>query len=137
VRSVQFRPPSTTIIKSHSGTFTPGQIGAAYSVVVGNTANVAPTSGVVTVTETIPVGLTLTSMAGTGWVCTSNTCTRSDALIGGASYPPITVKVNVSYHAPSQLTNQVGVSGGGSVSTNASDVTSIIAVPMGLIATVH
>jgi hypothetical protein len=50
----------------------------------------------VTVTETLPAGLTLVAMTGTGWTCASNVCTRSDALAAGASYPAITVTVNVA-----------------------------------------
>jgi len=57
-----------------------GQTGATYSVVVSNGASAGPTTAAVTVTETIPAGLSLTSMAGIGWICSSNTCTRSDTL---------------------------------------------------------
>ena len=67
-------------------------------------------------------------MAGTGWTCGASTCTRSDALAPGASYPAITVTVNVAPDAPSQVTNQVTVSGGGSVAATANDVTTIAPV---------
>jgi beta-glucanase (GH16 family) len=117
--------PSLSIAKTHSGTFTQGQTGATYTVTVSDAAVSAVTSGAVTVTETVPAGLTLTSMAGTGWTCASNTCTRSDALNSGLSYPPITVTVDVAADAASQVTNQVSVSGGGSAAANASDVTTI------------
>src|SRR5205807_941934 len=77
--------PVVSVSKTHSGNFTQGQIGATYSVTVSNAVAAAPTSGTVTVTETVPAGLTLVSMSGTGWTCPngSNTCTRSDALAGG------------------------------------------------------
>ena len=95
---------------------------------VGFTLN-APGSGGVTVTETAPSGLTLVSMAGTGWACGSpnaaNVCTRSDALAGGASYPVITVAVNVAADATSPQVNTAGVTGGGSAPANASDSTVI------------
>ncbi|MGA2774179.1 MAG: hypothetical protein ABSG26_25605, partial [Bryobacteraceae bacterium] len=55
-----------------------------------------------------------------------NTCTRSDPLAAGASYPAITVTVNVAANAPSQVTNLVSVSGSG-FATNASDPTNITA----------
>ncbi|HVP09885.1 MAG TPA: BACON domain-containing carbohydrate-binding protein [Phycisphaerae bacterium] len=111
--------------KTHVGNFTPGQNGATYTVTVSN--NASPTSGTVTVTETVPTGLTLVSMAGSGWTCpaAANTCSRSDVLASGASYPPITVTVNVSSGAPRSVTNQVTVSGGGSVNATASDVTNV------------
>ena len=41
------------------------------------------------------------------------TCTRSDALAAGASYPVITLTVNVSITAPGSVTNSATVSGGG------------------------
>jgi large repetitive protein len=80
----------------------------------------------VTVAETVPSGLTLVSMAGTGWACSGNSCARSDLLNGGASYPAITATVNVASNAPVQVTNQVSMSGGGSAADNNSDVTTII-----------
>ena len=117
--------PVLSISKAHAGNFAQGQNGATYTVTVSNSLSVGPTTAAVTVTETVPVGLTLVSMAGTGWTCTAPTCTRSDALAASASYPAIAVTVNVASNAPSQVTNQVTVSGGGSVSATANDVTTI------------
>jgi Domain of unknown function DUF11/Bacterial Ig-like domain (group 2)/Divergent InlB B-repeat domain len=95
---------------------------------VGLSVN-APGSSAVTVTEIAPDGLTLVSMAGTGWTCGSpnpaNVCTRSDVLAGGASYPVITVNVNVAADATSPQVNAAGVTGGGSAPANASDSTVI------------
>ncbi|MFY9730444.1 MAG: Ig-like domain-containing protein [Candidatus Acidiferrales bacterium] len=95
---------------------------------VGLSVN-APGSSAVTVTETAPSGLTLVSMAGTGWTCgganPANVCTRSDVLAGGASYPVITVSVNVAADATSPQVNMAGVTGGGSAPANASDSTVI------------
>jgi uncharacterized repeat protein (TIGR01451 family) len=125
---INANPPILSIAKTHSGNFTQGQSNAVYTVVVSNQAGAGPTSGMtVTVTENVPAGLTLVSMVGTGWTCTpgDTTCTRSDVLSGGSSYPPITVTVNVSGNAPSQVTNQVGVSGGGSAGASAGDLTTI------------
>ncbi len=119
--------PALVITKVHSGSFTRGQQGATYSVTVQNTPGAAATSGTVTVTDTPPSGLALVSMAGTGWACASNSCTRSDALAGGASYPSILVTVNVSGSATSPQNNQVSVSGGGSATANANDSTTILA----------
>ena len=118
--------PSLTVSKTHSGSFSQGQTGATYTVTAGNAASSAPTSGAVTVTENPPTGLTVVSMTGSGWTCTTSTCTRSDVLSAGASYPAIAVTVNVASTAPSQVTNQVTVSGGGSTSATASDLTTIV-----------
>jgi hypothetical protein len=60
-------------------------------VTVGNAAGAGPTGGTVTVTETLPTGLGLVSMSGSGWACGSGNCTRNDALNGGSVYPAITV----------------------------------------------
>src|SRR5262249_41113257 len=99
--------------------------GATYTVVVSNAASASATSGTVTVTETLPSGLTLVSMAGTGWTCTANSCTRSDALSGGSAYPAITVTVSVNQNAVSPQVNVIAVSGGGSSSASTSDSTNI------------
>src|SRR5207302_865455 len=84
--------PVLNITKTHSGNFSQGQVGATYTVTVSNGGN-SGTSGTVTVTETAPTGLTVTAMAGNGWTCNTATCTRSDSLPAGFSYPVITVTV--------------------------------------------
>src|SRR5262249_1728884 len=58
-------PAALGIAKAHTGNFTAGQQGAVYTVTVSNAASAGPTSGTVTVTESVPAGLTLVSMAGT------------------------------------------------------------------------
>jgi hypothetical protein len=127
--------PGTTalsIAKSHSGNFTQGQANAVYTVTVSNQAGASPTSGAVTVTENVPTGLTLASMAGTGWTCPSsgNTCTRSDSLIGGSSYPAITVAVNVASNAPASVTNSVTLSGGGDPNAHTATDVATISTPV-------
>ena len=118
--------PRLKITKTHSGNFTKGQQGATYTVTVTNPAtSTGPTAGKVTVTDTIPAGLTLVSMAGSGWTCTGNSCNRSDALAVGKSYPAITVTVDVAANAPASVTNTVSVSGGNSPAASASNPTII------------
>jgi uncharacterized repeat protein (TIGR01451 family) len=121
-------PAALSIAKTHSGNFTQGQIGATYQVVVSNAASAGPTSGTVTVTETVPQGMTLYSMQGKGWGCQGGavSCTRSDPLSAGMSYAAITVTVNVTNNASTPLTNQVDVSYGGWTSSNATDSTIVI-----------
>jgi hypothetical protein len=123
--------PVLSIAKSHTGNFNAGQNNATYAVVVSNQAGagIGATSGAVTVTETVPNGMTLQSMAGAGWTCPGggNTCSRSDSLASGQSYPPITVTVNVVTKTQTSLTNAVSVAGGGAAAgANASDVTAIV-----------
>jgi hypothetical protein len=120
--------PVLTISKSHVGNFSVDDTGDTYTVTVSDTAGAGPSNGTVTVTDTIPSGLILDSMAGTGWTCAvdSNVCTRSDVLAAGASYPAITVTVDVSDEASSPQVNSVTVSGGGSASATATDSTVIL-----------
>ena len=121
--------PVLRIGETHAAAFLQGQAGAVYSVVVSNDAAAIATSGLVTVTETAPAGLTLVSMSGPGWTCAAPTCTRSDVLNPGASYPPITVTVNVAPDAPPQVVNQVDVSGGGASPATTTDPTVVAGPP--------
>lgn len=106
--------PDLTISKSHTGNFFVGQTGAIYTLTVSNAGH-GPTSGAVTVVDSLPTGLSATAISGTGWNCTLGTltCTRADALAASSSYPAITLTVNVAANAPSQVTNTATVSGGG------------------------
>jgi len=117
--------PSLEISLTHGGDFLLDQQGT-YTVTVANQAEAAASSGTVTITDTLPNGLTLMSMTGMGWSCTGSTCTRSDPLGGGASYNPITVTVNVAANASSPVLNQAMVSGGGSANASATDSTTIV-----------
>ncbi len=111
--------PDLTIVKSHTGNFSQGQVGATYSIVVTNSGS-ATTSGTVTVTDTLPTGLTATAISGTGWTCTlaTLTCTRSTTRAAGASFPTITVTVTVAANAPASVTNTATTSGGGETNTS-------------------
>jgi len=119
--------PSLSITNTNTGSFTQGQQNATYTVTVSNATGAGPTSGTVMVTETVPSGLTLVSMAGNGWTCPANgnTCTETNPLSGGSSYSPITVTVDVMANASSPQVNEVSVSGGGSATANAPDSTTI------------
>jgi uncharacterized repeat protein (TIGR01451 family) len=121
--------PDLVIAGSHSGNFSEGQVGAAYTITVTNSGTTA-TVGIVSVNETLPSGLTATAIAGNGWTCTqpAGPCSRTDPLIAGSSFPPIVLTVNVSPTAGPTVTNSVGVSGGGETNTandQASDLTTI------------
>src|SRR3984893_13114343 len=125
--------PDLTIAKSHVGSFVRGSTGN-YSVTVSN-IGAAASSGLVTVSDTLPAGLAPTTASGTGWACgiagQTVTCTRADALAAGGSYPVITIAVAVSQAATSPLTNTATVAGGGELNTandSASDSTTIVSV---------
>ena len=130
--SIDVVAPDLTIAKTHTGNFSRGQTGATYTLTVSN-GGFGPTSGTVTVIDTLPnVQNTLvpTAISGTGWTCTlaTLTCTRTDALASGSSYPAITLTVNVPQSIQANITNSATVSGGGDVNTGnntASDPTHI------------
>lgn len=121
--------PVLGITSSHNMGFALGQTGATYTVTVSNYGP-GPTFGTVTMTDTLPLGLTATAIAGNGWSCTlaTLTCTRPDSLAEAASYPAITVTVNVSPSAPPSVTNIVGVTGGNAIPAAGIDVTAISSV---------
>lgn len=127
--------PDLTIAKSHTGNFTQGQTGATYQLTATNSGGSA-TAGTVTVTDTLPTGLTPTAATGTGWTCSiasaTVTCTRSNTLAASASYPPITLTVTVASTAAASITNQASVAGGSEINTSnntASDLTTITVAP--------
>src|SRR4051795_7371500 len=83
------------------------------TLVVRN-AGADPTAGVVTVADPLPTGLTAllndfnagagpVAASGPGWTCVTTTCTRSDTLAAGASYPPIRVTVRTANTAPDSV----------------------------------
>jgi hypothetical protein len=118
----------------------------------------AETTGPVTVADRLPEGLLLEggagapAVSGTGWKggagegsckvasgAAGFTCTTSNPLAPGESYPPITVHVRVNGEAPvgsppgGGVTNTAAVSGGGAATALASDPTTIApAVPFGI-----
>lgn len=117
-----------TVAKTHVGNFLQGQTGATYTITVSNAGTAS--TGLVTITDTVPVGLTATGISGSNWICpTLTSCHRSDVLASGNSYEPITLTVSVAGNAPGSVINSVTVSGGGEVNTSndtANDVTTIV-----------
>jgi uncharacterized repeat protein (TIGR01451 family) len=107
--------PDLAIAKSHTGNFVKGQTGT-YTITVSNVGG-GPTSGPVTVTDTLPAGLTATAMSGDGWTCNAATasCTRGDALAAGGSYPAITLTVDIDLAAANSVDNTATVTGDGDV----------------------
>ncbi|HEY1662119.1 MAG TPA: DNA/RNA non-specific endonuclease [Verrucomicrobiae bacterium] len=129
-------PVDLVITTSHTGNFTRGDTADTYIISVANVGSL-PSSGTITVTDALPAGLIATDMSGDGWTTNLNalSCTRTDALPAGASYPLITVTVAVAPNCPNILTNIVSVSGGGdanAANNTASDLTTVFA-PIGSI----
>jgi len=132
--------PTVTITKFHNGNFAHGQTGAMYGISVGNASTASgATSGLVTLTDTLPAGLTATAITGVGWSCTlaTLTCTRSDSIGPNISYAPVMVTVNVANTAAAQIVNMATVSGGGDPNTHtASNPTTITnGAPASIVAT--
>jgi uncharacterized repeat protein (TIGR01451 family) len=117
------------IAKSHTGTFAQGLTGATFTITVTN-GGTGPTSGLVTVADALPAGLLATAIGGTGWNCVllGLTCTRSDALGAGASYPAIVLTVNVSPDASPSLVNTATVAGGGDGNTTNNTATDAVTI---------
>jgi uncharacterized repeat protein (TIGR01451 family) len=102
-----------TITSRHSDRFYKGLTGR-YTLNVSNVGEDS-TIGTVSVTDTLPPSLVAAGMFGAGWNCTlaTITCTRSDALAPGVSYPWIVLTVRVASNAPPNLVNMATVGGGG------------------------
>ena len=100
-----------SVTKSHVGNFQQGQNGASYSLRVSNSGT-ATTSGLITVTDNLPTGLSFASAGGSGWSCAAAgqvvTCTSSAAIASGGN-SAITVAVNVAIDAPATVVNQASV----------------------------
>ena len=92
-----------------SGTLVQGQTGATFTITVGNRAGSSLTSGAVAVTVTLAAGLTPVSISGAGWNCSGATCSRSDPLPSGSSYPAINLVADVASNAASPLLSTASV----------------------------
>ena len=106
-------PPDLTVAKTHESAFYLGQTGAQYTITPSNIGGFA-TTGTITVSDTLPDGLTYVSGTGTGWSCGAAgqvmTCTSGTAIAASGSGNPITLTVNVLMSAPYTLTNNAIVS---------------------------
>jgi hypothetical protein len=127
--------PKLRVDFTSPSSFSPSQQGASYTLTVRNQGNAA-TSGMVTLTQSLLTGLTVTSIAGPNWTCTlaTTTCTRSDALAAGASYDPITVIGNVTAPAGGFASATVTVTGGGAAAFSGSG--SVPVVTTGAVVTI-
>ena|GEM_PF-6135213 len=118
------------IAKTHTGNFTAGSNGV-YTLTVKNVGSAAST-GTITVTDPLPIGLSFVSGTGTGWNCSALggtvTCTNSGSLAAGAS-STITLTVAVSGAASPSVTNTATVATSGDANpanNSAPDPTTVI-----------
>ncbi|MBK8664827.1 MAG: IPTL-CTERM sorting domain-containing protein [Burkholderiales bacterium] len=114
--------PKLQITKTGNGPWTIGQTGASYTLTVTNTGAVT-TTGVVTVRDTLPTGITFGGTSPAGWTCTPSgqnlSCTGTPNL-GAGNNTTLAVPVNVTaaavpagVHPSTPVTNVASVGGGG------------------------
>ena len=100
-----------TIAKTHAGTsFTAG--GSVTFTLTPSNSGTGASSGTVTVTDTLPAGLTATSISGTGWTCAALptlSCTSTTAIAVGASASPLTLVASIATSASGTLVNNTAV----------------------------
>jgi len=118
--SLQTTGPDLNLTKSHVGAFTVGQQGT-FTLNVKNQGP-APTVGLITLTDNLPVGLTYVSAAGPGWTCgnvgQAVTCTHPGpfapnassaitliVLVGEAAYPTVNNVASVNTANDTSLNN--------------------------------
>jgi fimbrial isopeptide formation D2 family protein/uncharacterized repeat protein (TIGR01451 family) len=128
-----------SIVKSHTGTFTPGS-DATYTLQVAD-AGPSDAAGPVTVTDPLPAGETFVSAIGTGWACSAAgqtvTCQLAGGLASGTSTSPepaapITLTVAVGGGAYPTVSNTATVSSPtpdpNPADNSSTDVTTVAAV---------
>ncbi len=124
--------PDLALSKTHTGDFFVGHEGS-YLLQVTNHGNTG-TTGIITITDTLPNGLSYVSASGTDWSCAANgqdvTCTNPGPMEAGDSLPDLTLTVNVGSAAWPAATNSAVVTTAGEgdpTDNSASDPTTILA----------
>ena len=135
--------PDLVMAKSHSGSFVVGAVGT-YTLQVSTAPATGPVNaGPITVTDTLPAGLTVAAApSGTNWNCattvigsTSATCTYTGAfpVAPASALAPIALTVNVAANAAPSVTNSATVApvaGETSTANNtATDPTAVVGKP--------
>ena len=100
------------VTMSHTGNFVAGGTGQ-YTITVSNAAGMEREENTVTVTDTLPTGYSFNAGSGTGWTCSAAaqvvTCTHAPVLNSGASFPALTLTVNVLETAAASVNHTVTV----------------------------
>ena len=122
-----------SITKTQTGAFTAGTNGT-YTIAVSNLGNEA-TTGTITVTDTLPAGLTFVSGTAAGWTCSAVgqvvTCTNTGPINGGTSAASIPLIVAVSASASGNISNTatVATAGDNNAANNSSTNSSVTIAP--------
>jgi uncharacterized repeat protein (TIGR01451 family) len=132
------RPAWKLSLRSNPTNFAPGATDAKYSLVATNVGG-ADTSGPITVTDTLPAGVTPLGMGITDHAHSTTSCLPvSGQTVSCTNFGPvhpgewmlITVRVEVDpLPEGTQLINEVAVSGGNAVEVKASTTTTISSTP--------
>ncbi|MBI3940339.1 MAG: DUF11 domain-containing protein [Acidobacteria bacterium] len=119
------------ISKTHSGNFVIGANGV-YTISVRNTGSAA-SSDVITVTDTLPAGMSFVSGAGAGWTCSAFgqavVCATSASIAAGASAASLTLTVSLGTGAQGTVTNRASLSNSSDASpanNTAADSTTVL-----------
>jgi hypothetical protein len=120
--------PTVSTTLPDTSTFSQSQQNAQFEVNIestgpGSTGDVTGTGGnPLTLTDTLNSAFTYSTFSGSGWSCSASgqvvTCTNDSSVAPDASYPSVTLDVNVSDSAEGTVDNSVTVSGAGVASTN-------------------
>jgi uncharacterized repeat protein (TIGR01451 family) len=120
--------PALSIVKSHTGNFTVGTNGV-FTIAVSNSGN-SPTTGSITVTDTLATGLTFVSGTGTNWVCAAVlqvvTCTNAGPIAAASAAGNITLTVGVALNAPASIGNTALAATTGSASASSTDTVTVV-----------
>ncbi len=106
--------PDLSTTKTGNGPWIRGN-SFSYTLGISN-LGIQDTSGVVTLTDTLPLGMVPTTASGSGWLCSTAAqtvaCNRSDVLTSGLSYPSVTISGTVGQTTPDAVNNTATASGG-------------------------
>ncbi len=131
--SVTITPsPDLRVTKTSQSGFVAG-VDGTYTITVNNVGP-APSSGIYTVTDTLPAGITYRGFAGTGWSCSvagsTVTCTNSTAIPGNGNSSALTLTVRPVAPVADQVTNTATVAGGGEPGNNNGNNSGSVTTPV-------
>ena len=122
-----------SITMSRGGSLTVGQT-VSYALSVKNNGPYTE-AGPITVTDTLPAGMSYASSSGTGWTCSASglvvTCTSKTALAPNATAQTLTI--NATVNGTGSQTNSATVAGtadGNAANNTATDTATTVAAPV-------
>jgi mucin-19 len=111
-------------------------VDTSFTLTPSNSGSLA-TSGVITVVDTLPAGLTYVALGsgGTGWTCLPSgqiiTCTSSAVISAGGTGNLITINVQVLGNAAPSISNVAIISGGNEPTVNIGNNSAVLNLPVG------